>query len=176
MPSSKSIGIMSEAVTAFESSLDELDVETTRTDSDGFREVLDDALDEPAVGTALPFEDVSLDETRVSLDPTPAELESAKTGVTPVGMGIGSYGTLAVESDSDGTEPVSLYPDRHVAVLCEQDLRADMDEAFVWLGDEFDAGRDSYVFATGASATADMGEMVEGVHGPAEVHVIILNQ
>jgi L-lactate dehydrogenase complex protein LldG len=165
-----------EAMAAFESSLDELDVETTRTDSDGFHEALDDALHEPAVGTPLPFEGISLDETPVTLDPTPAELESARTGVTPVGMGIGSYGTLAVESASDGTEPVSLYPDCHVAVLRERDLHPDMDEAFAWLESEFDAGRDSWVFATGASATADMGEMVEGVHGPAEVHVIVLDQ
>jgi L-lactate dehydrogenase complex protein LldG len=167
---------MSKAVTTFESSLDELDVEMTRTDSDGFGEALDDALREPAVGTPLPFEGVSLADTPVTLNPTPAELESAKTGVTPVGMGIGSYGTLAVESDSEGTEPVSLYPERHVAVLREGDLRADMDEAFAWLSEEFDAGRDSWVFATGASSTSDMGEAVEGIHGPAEVHVIVLDQ
>lgn len=165
-----------ETVAEFESSLDGLDVETTRTDSDGFHEALDEVLLEPAVGAPLPFEGVSLDGTPVTLDPTPAELESAKTGVTPVGMGIASYGTLAVQSTPEGIEPVSLYPDRHVAVLCERDLCAGMSEAFSWLSSEFDAGRDSVVFATGASATADMGEMVHGVHGPAEVHVIILEQ
>jgi L-lactate dehydrogenase complex protein LldG len=170
------MGMAAETVTAFESSLDRPDVETRRTDSDGFHEALDDVLHEPAVGTPLPFEGVSLEETPVVLDPTSAEFESARTGVTPVGIGIGSYRTLAVESDSDGTEPMSLYPDRHVTVLRERDLRADMDKAFAWLESEFDARRDSWVFATGASATADMGEMVEGVHGPAEVHVIILEQ
>lgn len=71
---------------------------------------------------------------------------------------------------------MSLYPERHVAILREEELHADMDEAFAWLGEEFAAGRDSYVFATGASATADMGEMVEGVHGPAEVHVVVLER
>lgn len=165
-----------EAITAFESSLDGLDVETTRTDGDGFREALTDALREPAVGTPLPFEGISLDDIPVTLDPTPAELESARTGVTPVRMAIASLGTLAVQSDIDGAEPVSLYPDRHVAVLRERDLLSGMDEAFSWLTSEFDAGQDSWVFATGASATADMGKMVEGVHGPAEVHVIVLEQ
>lgn len=163
-----------ETMAAFESSLEELDVDVRRTDSAGFHEALTDVVREPAIGTPLPFEYVSLEETPVALDPTPRQLESARTGVTPVRMGIGTYGTLAVESDSDGTEPVSLYPDRHVAVLREQDLRADMDEAFAWLSSAFDAGRDSWVFATGASSTADMGEMVEGIHGPAEVHVIVL--
>jgi L-lactate dehydrogenase complex protein LldG len=167
---------MSEALTAFESSLDGLDVGSTRTDPDGFDDALADALREPAIGIPLGFDGVSLDDTVVTLDPTPAELESARTGVTPIGMSIASYGTLAVESDSAGTEPVSLYPERHVAVLREADLQPGMDEAFGWLEDEFAAGRSSYVFATGASATADMGEMVEGVHGPAEVHVIVLEQ
>lgn len=166
---------MSKAVTDFESSLDELDVEMTRADKTGFQEVLADVVSTPAVGTPLPFEGISLAETSVTLDPTPAELEAARTGVTPVGMAIASYGTLAVQSTADGVEPVSLFPDRHVAVLRERDLIADMDGAFEWLESEFDAGRDSCVFATGASATADMGELVEGVHGPAEVHVIVVN-
>lgn len=165
-----------ETVVTFGSSLDRWGVKTTRIDSDAFHEILDDMLREPAVGTPLSFQGVSLDDTPVTLDPTPTELESAQTGVTSVGIGIGSYGTLAVESASDGIEPVSLYPERHVAVLRERDLRADMDEASAWLETEFGAGRDSWVFATGASATADMGEMVEGVHGPAEIHVIVLDQ
>jgi L-lactate dehydrogenase complex protein LldG len=167
---------MSEVLTTFESSLDGLDVGVTETDSDGFHDTLADALREPAVGVPLEFDGISLDDTSVMLDPTPADIESAKTGVTPAGMGIASYGTLTLESDAAGTEPVSLYPDRHVAVVREQDLSAGMDEAFAWLSEAFAAGRDSYVFATGASATADMGEMVEGVHGPAEVHVIVLEQ
>ena len=167
---------MSESLTAFESSLAGLDVATTRTDPDGFDDALAEALRGPAVGVPLGFDGVSLDDTAVVLDPTPAQLASATTGVTPARMGIASYGTLAVASDSAGAEPVSLYPERHVAVLREADLHADMDEAFAWLEDEFAAGRNSYVFATGASATADMGEMVEGVHGPAEVHVVVLEQ
>ena len=165
-----------ETVAEFESSLAGVGVDLTRTGPEEFHEALGDAIREPAVGTPLPFEDVSLDGTPVTLDPTPEELESARTGVTPVGMGIASYGTLAVESSSDGTEPVSLYPERHVAVVRERDLAADMDEGFSWLAEEFDAGRDSWVFATGISSTADMGEMVEGIHGPAEVRVLVLGQ
>ncbi|WP_256684444.1 LUD domain-containing protein [Halococcus qingdaonensis] len=167
---------MSDVLTTFESSLDGLDVATTRTDADGFAEALDDAIREPAVGVPLGLDDVSLADTAVTVDPTATEFETARTGVTPVGAGIATYGSLAVAADAAGSEPVSLYPERHVAVLREEELHADMDEAFAWLGEEFAAGRDSYVFATGASATADMGEMVEGVHGPAEVHVVVLER
>lgn len=164
-----------EVVSTFESSLDEQGVGLTRTPSATFQETLLDVIREPAVGVSLPFDGVSLDGTPVTLDPTPAELAAARTGVAPVGMAIASYGTLAVQSTSDGVEPVSLFPDRHVAVLHEDDLIADMDGAFEWLSGAFDAGQDSVVFATGASATADMGELVEGVHGPAEVHVIVVD-
>lgn len=165
---------MSKAVTDFQSSLDGLDVEMTRTDPEGFDEALAAVVEKPAIGVPLPFEGVSLG--GITTDPTPAELDAARTGITPVGMAIASYGTLAVQSTTDGVEPVSLFPDRHVAVLRERDLIADMDGAFSWLTAEFDAGRDSLVFATGASATADMGAMVEGVHGPAEVHIVVLEQ
>lgn len=164
-----------ETMATFESSLSELDVGLTRTDPEGFDEALTAVLDDPAIGVPLPFDDVSLGE-HVNTDPTPAEFESARTGVTPVEMAIASYGTLAVQSDVVGTEPVSLYPECHVAVLRERDIQTDMDGAFAWLESEFDAGRSSVVFATGASATADMGAMVEGVHGPAEVHVVVLEQ
>ncbi|TKX83368.1 hypothetical protein EXE43_24625, partial [Halorubrum sp. SS5] len=32
------------------------------------------------------------------------------------------------------------------------------------------------VFATGPSATADMGGLVHGAHGPKEVHVVLLRE
>ena len=165
-----------ETVATFESSLDELGVGMTHTDRERFDDVLATILDEPAVGVPLRIDGVSLDGVPVTVDPSPAELRAARTGVTPVGMAIASYGTVAIESSAAGDEPVSLFPERHVAVVREEDIVWGMDEAFARLGEEFDAGRDSVVFATGASATADMGEMVEGVHGPAEVHVIVLDQ
>ena len=49
-----------------------------------------------------------------------------------------------------------------------------MPAAFDRLAEEFDAGLDSQVLATGPSATGDMGSLVRGVHGPQEVHVAIL--
>ncbi|MFW5900663.1 MAG: LUD domain-containing protein, partial [Halodesulfurarchaeum sp.] len=39
---------------------------------------------------------------------------------------------------------------------------------------EFTAGDLSGILATGPSATADMGATVHGVHGPSEVHVIVV--
>ncbi len=166
---------MTEALVAdFGAALDGLDVTWTRAPSDEFGAAIDELVEPPAVGAPLPFEGVSLDGTAVVVGPTSAELTAAATGVTAAGLGIAEYGTVMIQSRPGGDEPVSLYPERHVAVLRRSDLVAGVTEAIDWLGEEFAAGRDSVIFATGASATADMGELVRGVHGPGDVHVLIL--
>lgn len=163
-----------ELVAEFEESLQQQGVTWTRTVSEEFENALTDALVEPAIGAPLPFETISLVDTPVVLDPTPRELLGATTGVTAAQLGVSMYGSLLIQSDTEGTEQVSLYPERHVAVLRASTLVADVPTALKRLGDEFEAGRGSAVFATGPSATGDMGALVEGVHGPRDVHVIIL--
>lgn len=165
---------MASALATFEESLASLPVGRTRTTSGRFAEVLAAAIELPAVGTPLPYDGVSLDGTDVQTDPTPDQLQAATTGVTPVGGAIAEHGTVFVESRPEGDELVSLYPERHVAVLRESDLVPDVSAAMRRLGETFAADTDSAVLATGASATADMGETVEGVHGPKEVHVVVL--
>lgn len=163
-----------ELVAEFEESLRRRGVTGTRTDAEAFEQALTDAVTEPAVGAPLPFDGVSLAETPVTLEPSPRQLLEAETGVTAARLGVSAYGSLLLQSDADGTEQVSLYPNRHVAVLRASDLVADVSTALGHLGDEFAAGRDSAVFATGPSATGDMGALVEGVHGPRDVHVVLL--
>lgn len=165
---------MSTALATFEASLDALSVARTRTTAAGFADALADALEPPAVGTRLPFDGVSLEGTDVVTDPTPAQLEAATTGVTPVGGAIAEHGTVLVESRPEGDELVGLYPERHVAVLRESDLVPDTRAAMRELSDAVAVDGGSTVLATGVSATADMGAKVEGVHGPKEVHVVVL--
>ncbi|MEF8801683.1 MAG: LUD domain-containing protein [Halolamina sp.] len=165
---------MASALATFEESLASLSVGRTRTTSGEFADALAGVIDLPAVGTPLPYDGVSLDATDVQVDPTPDQLQAATTGVTPVGGAIAEHGTVLVESRPDGDELVSLYPARHVAVLRMSDLRQDVSAAIPRLGETLAAGTDSTVLATGASATADMGETIEGVHGPTEVHVVVL--
>lgn len=160
-------------VAAFGESLRAHGVTWERATAESFEATLVDAVTEPAVGVELPYDEVSLDGL-VTLEPTPSRLVAAETGVTPAGAGIAEYGTLLVQSDRAGTEPVSLYPPRHVAVVRASDVLPDVARAVEWLDGEFAAGRDSVVFATGPSATGDMGAIVEGVHGPREVHVVVL--
>ena len=164
-----------DTVSRFESSLSGVGVGLTRTTVADFAETLEAEVELPAVGAPLGIEGVSLDDADVNTDPTTRELREAATGVTRVGKGIADYGTLVVQTDEAGTEPMALYPPNHLAVLRESDVVADVGSTLEWLGDEFEAGRDSAVFATGVSATADMGELVYGVHGPVNVHVLLLS-
>lgn len=158
---------------AFEESLENHDTRCTPTTTEEFDAALADIVREPVVGAQLPFERVSLDGHAI-LDPTPRQLLEAETGVTPVGLGIRDYGTVIVQSNEAGNEPVSLFPPRHIAVLRASDIVPDVPEAIDWLSDEIAAGRDTAIFATGPSATGDMGALVQGVHGPSEVHVLLL--
>ena len=162
-----------DTVGRFERALEGLEVGLERVAAADATERIGRIIEEPAVGAPLGFDGVSLPE-EVTIDPTTAELETARTGVTSVGFAIAEYGTVAVESTADGVEPISLYPERHVAVVAASDVVADLSAGFDRLTDGFDAGRDSVVLATGRSATADMGDLVHGVHGPGDVHVIVL--
>ncbi|MFW5973924.1 MAG: LUD domain-containing protein, partial [Natrialbaceae archaeon] len=58
--------------------------------------------------------------------------------------------------------------------VAASDLAGSMKAAYERLAEEFATGRDTQVLATGPSATADMGTLVQGVHGPHEVHVVVL--
>jgi L-lactate dehydrogenase complex protein LldG len=164
---------MPAALADLASSLDRLDVGWTRTTTEAFSDALSAAIRLPAVGSPLLFDGISLPD-EVTCDPTPAELDAATTGVTAAALGVAEYGSVVVRATPQGDEPVSLYPDRHVAVLRESDLVSGMDEAFAWFGETIRADRGSFVVATGPSATADMGALVRGAHGPSETHVVVL--
>jgi len=144
------------------------------TTADGFEETLPAAIEEPAIGTRLPFEGVSLADAPVETEFSPSALETANTGVTRATLGIAEYGTVSIPTDSAGTELVSLYPPRHVAVLAASDIEPDVKATYEQVREDHDAGTRSQILATGPSATADMGTLVEGVHGPEDVHVVLL--
>jgi L-lactate dehydrogenase complex protein LldG len=161
-------------VARFEESLAGLDVGWTHTGPDGLDETLRSVCDDPTVGTPLPWDDADLPEW-VNSDPTAGDVRDAQTGVTPAGIGIAEYGSVVLPSTSVGTEPIALYPETHVPVLHRSDLVAGMPEAFGWFAEEVTAEGGSAIIATGPSATADMGELVRGAHGPKAVHVVILD-
>lgn len=167
--------MMTDTAATFEESLERLDVDRTHASAEDVPDVLESVCSAPTVGVPLPFDGVSLPGW-VNDDPTPTDLREANTGVTAAGIGIADYGSVVLPATPEGTEPVSLFPETHVAVLRTSDIVPGMPDAFAWLGEEFRAGTDSAIIATGPSATADMGALVKGAHGPKDVHVVMLDE
>ena len=167
---------MTMVVAEFQEALDGVGVTWTATSPANFETDLTAVVEQPAVGSRLPFEGLSLTDAGVTLSPTPADLRMAKTGVTAAEFGIADYGSIVVRSWADHEEAASLWPKRHVAVLPAEDIAPNMTAAFERLGKSIHEGQDDFVIATGPSATADMGELVYGAHGPREVHVLIVKQ
>jgi len=159
-------------VDAFRDSLDRVSAAHTTTTPSEFDDALADVVEAPAVGAPLPFSELSLPDA-VETDPSPSDLESAATGVTAARCAIADYGSVVLESTPDGVEQSSLFPEEHVAVVRADDVHPDMVAAFDDLGDLLRDGG-SAIVATGPSATADMGDLVLGAHGPASVHVLIV--
>lgn len=160
-------------VSTFTASLEERNVEYSRVSSDGFETALEEIVERPAIGTHLSGLPVALPDW-VTIGSSAKELSDAQTGITPVEFGIAEYGSIVLNSSSDGNEQVSLFPEKHVAVLAVTEIVPDMGAAFSRLGSAIRTDRGSAVIATGPSATADMGSLVYGVHGPESVHVVLV--
>lgn len=158
---------------AFRSALSDHDVATAATTRDTLVETLETVIDPPAVAAPLPYPVDLATVDGLTPGPTPAAVRDAATGVTAATVGVADTGSILLEPAGDGTEPVSLYPDHHVAVLDAADIVPDLGTAFEYLAAVFADGGDA-VLATGPSATADMGELVYGAHGPSTVTVLIL--
>lgn len=165
-------GGMTGLVDEFEAAAKAAGATVTRTASMEAQDALAAAITRPAVGTPLPDDGPSLP-TGVTADPAPSDLTAAETGVTPAGLGIAAHGSVVVASSADGEAHASLFPERHLAVLAASDLVADLDATLPYLEEQAAAGRDAVV-VTGPSATADMGELVIGAHGPRELEILLL--
>lgn len=158
----------------FQTSLEDREVSWTRVTPEGIADVVRRIADDPIVGSRLSF-DVSFEDLGVRTDPTSEELLEAETGVTDAILGIADYGTVVVPTTEDGSEPISLFPKTHVAVLDRSNIVPDMPTAFDWLADDVAGRGHSAIMVSGPSVTADMGEPIRGVHGPENLHVVIVD-
>ena len=103
-----------------------------------------------------------------------SELATCDVGITDTFAAVARTGSVCVTVDHKYSGAISLLARLHIAVV---DARTIVERP----GDLFDPNRFSgkgltrnFVFVTGPSATADMGPLVRGVHGPHKLHVIIL--
>ncbi|QSG01468.1 LUD domain-containing protein [Natranaeroarchaeum sulfidigenes] len=129
---------------------------------------------QPAIGTPLSFDGVSLPEM-IETDPNKAELQVAESGITSAPLGVQSLGSVLIPSDERMGGPFSLFPERHIAVVESDDLVRDVETAFTRIADRYRTDGNDAVLVTGPSTTGDMGALVTGVHGPGELHIVVID-
>ncbi len=95
-------------------------------------------------------------------------------GISSADYGLADTGSLVMLSSQEEARLVSLLPPAHIAVVPASKLLTGLDELYRLHPKPADL-TSSMVFITGPSRTADIEQiLVRGVHGPGEVHVIVV--
>ena len=110
----------------------------------------------------------------VILKPADEQLATADAGITGAFAGVASSGSVCVALGPPLTAAASLLMPLHIVLLPAKRIVARPRDLFeeACLGGE--GLRRNLVFITGPSATADMGPLVRGVHGPHRLHILLL--
>jgi L-lactate dehydrogenase complex protein LldG len=89
--------------------------------------------------------------------------------------GIAETGSLVLGSSSEELRLATMISEIHVAVLPVSKIVADSLDLEDWLTERMMDGPDYTAFITGASRTADIERVLAlGVHGPLELHILLL--
>ncbi len=103
-----------------------------------------------------------------------AACAEAPVGITSAPYALAATGTLVMLASDEEQRLVSLLPPAHIAVIPASRILVNVDELFVKVPLPADL-TSALVFVTGPSRTADIEQiLVRGVHGPGEVHVVIV--
>jgi len=105
----------------------------------------------------------------------PALLFDCDVGITSAQWAIAETGTLVLESKSERHRLVSLVPPVHIAILEAGRIRRTMAEVLEAVNQSGELSR-TVTFITGPSRTSDIElTLAIGVHGPAKLHVIVID-
>lgn len=110
----------------------------------------------------------------VLASPSDEQLARADVGITEAFAGVASTGSVCVALGTPLTAAASLLMPLHIVLLPAERIVERPRDLF----DETRLGgeglRRNLIFITGPSATADMGPLVRGVHGPHRLHILVL--
>jgi L-lactate dehydrogenase complex protein LldG len=113
-------------------------------------------------------------EAGVLARPLAADYRSALVGVTEAFAAVARTGSVCVDIGADIAGYVSLLPRLHIVVVDVDRLVYRPSDLFRLEQFSRPTFQRSFVFISGPSATADMGPLVRGVHGPHELHILVL--
>ena len=100
----------------------------------------------------------------------PPELAGAE--ISEAIYGLADTGSVVLAASPDEPRARSLLPEVHVSLLREDRILAGLDELFAAVGDDLPS---ALAIVTGPSLSGDIEQkLAVGVHGPGEVHVVLL--
>ncbi len=101
--------------------------------------------------------------------------EDIHTGLTRADWGIADTGSLVLDSSSEDLRLATMLSETHIAVLPLSRLRATAMDLEEELNRRAQSPPRYLSFITGASRTADIERVLTlGVHGPLELHLLLL--
>lgn len=96
-------------------------------------------------------------------------------GISSADYALSDTGSLVMIASPAEARLISLLPPAHIAVVPASKLLTGLDELYSILPKPAEQ-TSSMVFITGPSRTADIEQiLVRGVHGPGEIHVVIVD-
>ena len=133
-------------------------------------------------GTGIELTPIALDREDVSVESESREglrdaMANADLGITGVDYAIAETGTCVIVPTTGVSRLVSLLPPVHIALVERGQVLPSLDELFTLRRRDFINGElGSYMnLITGPSRTADIEyKLVTGVHGPGEVHMVLI--
>ncbi len=144
--------------------------------------VLDEiGLEEALEGTAIALQRIAHDQSGPSRDVQRAKFRegmiAADIGVTGVDHAIAETGSVSIAAGRGVSRLISLLPPVHIAVVRPDRIVPSLDELFSLRRSEFlERGSLDYTnIISGPSRSADIEQtLIKGMHGPREVHMVIL--
>lgn len=110
----------------------------------------------------------------VVTEPSDEQLSTANVGVSDAFAGVASTGSVCIAMGPPLVAVASLLMPLHIVLLPAERIVArprDLFDSNCFAGEGL---RRNLVFITGPSATADMGPLVRGVHGPHRLQIVLL--
>ncbi len=126
----------------------------------------------------IPIKDIDKKLESANVYIAPFKDPDVRVSISGVDTALAATGSLVLSSGPGKYRSASILSRVHIAVLNKNQIVADLE---TWVVKQRDSGLEAFrktsntIIITGASRTADItGEVILGMHGPEELHVVLM--